>query len=195
MKRRLTPAEKKRLAYAKDHVELSGESRHGFRRKWPKKKAIAHRLERRTAEAEVRASVVHDTEESLLLNAKRGKGRPRKWGVVSLGEYVSNRHDHRVARAGDRVRRRNPRLGYHVRALLAVAPSSSAEVRRAAVALRSFLRATPSRRKVVNHSLYCVFRDAPQLERRVQAWLATYRTRPKPRARAGDQSVEADEGS
>jgi hypothetical protein len=197
MKRRLTPTEKKRIAYNKDHVELSGESRHGFRRAWPKRKAAAHRRQRRIADAELRLSVVREQVDAVVFNAKRGKPKPKKWGATPLGMYVANRRAHRLSRAGDRVVRRNPRLATQLKALLLLDPGASPQVRRAATVLAAFLRAPAARRKTICRSLYCLFRDCPVWEERAQAWLGPrrlgpVRRGPSPRARVGERRV-ADE--
>jgi hypothetical protein len=165
-----SPQEKKQMSYRKDHIELSAESRHAFRKKWPKKKDRAQRAERRIARETVRRTTEGESD-SLLLGATRGKAQPRKWGAMPLGEYVRDRQDTRLRRAGERVKRRNPALAGAIGKLLLCNPLDSARVRRAASWLESFLRAPSSRRKELSRSLHALFRDRPALEHRVQKWL------------------------
>jgi hypothetical protein len=98
MKKRLSPQEKKELAYKRDHYVSGGESRHAFRKNWPKKKAMLnqkhrhrsdemlHRLEKLGDFASIESSAIEATADQLR------KADPReklfKWGVHSLKEYV-----------------------------------------------------------------------------------------------------------
>src|SRR5580658_7100562 len=54
MGRRLTPQEKKDMAYSRDHYVSAGESRHAFRKNWPKKKAMANQAHRHSAAEKIR---------------------------------------------------------------------------------------------------------------------------------------------
>jgi len=108
MKKRMSPQQKKKLAYERDHYTL-GESRHGFRRKWPKKKARAnqkhrhlsnqalHRLETLGNLEEIEDSALEVSADQL--RKTHPKEKLSKWRVKSLKEYVESRHESRESRA------------------------------------------------------------------------------------------------
>jgi hypothetical protein len=171
MKRSLTPQEKKALAYRLDHVEATSESRHGFRRAWPKKKARAHRLTRRSIRQDLGAASARVDADNLRVVAKRGKARPRKWGATPLGEHVSQRKQVRLRRAGERVAKRNARLPVGLRNLLVHQPGENKWALQVARELKRFLRAGPTERRRTNRSWYVFFRDHPEWEGKVAAWL------------------------
>jgi len=98
MKKRLSPQEKKRVAYEKDHYVSAGESRHAFRKNWPKKKRKANKIHRHRAsealhslERMANLAVVEDSPIEVTADQLR-KADPRekltKWGVQSLREYL-----------------------------------------------------------------------------------------------------------
>lgn len=76
-----SPAEKKRLAYARDHVS-PGEYPHAFRPKWPRKKAKAERAARHQAR-----QVLAATGDDAVAGSVQRK-KVRKWGACSLLEFV-----------------------------------------------------------------------------------------------------------
>ena len=95
MKRRLTPQEKKKLAYARDHYVSAGESRHAFRKNWPKKKAMANQKRRHHAAQKLSILAKLDPREKLF-----------KVGVKSLREYIDKNAEKRTSRAWRRAESR-----------------------------------------------------------------------------------------
>jgi hypothetical protein len=116
------PQEKKRLAYERDHYVSAGESRHAFRKNWPKKKARLNRKHRH------RVTRLLDQLEKLgdfeaILGAKdltaeqiRKHHRHQKLskaGVRSLAEYVKRNRQSREDGIGrDKAKKENLRLHY-----------------------------------------------------------------------------------
>jgi hypothetical protein len=116
MKKRVTPQEKKRLAYERDHYVSGGESRHAFRKNWPKKKAMLNQKHRhRAAQALHKLEKLGDLESieasgiEVTANQLR-KVDPRetlqKWGVMSLQEFVRHNKEARDSRAHRATRER-----------------------------------------------------------------------------------------
>jgi hypothetical protein len=91
--------EKKRLAYAHDHV-TPAEYPHAFRKKWPRKKAKAER----SARHKVR-QLLDATGDDAIVGVIRRK-RVRKWGSISLREYVQFKQWKRQQMAGAHKGRR-----------------------------------------------------------------------------------------
>jgi hypothetical protein len=101
MKRRSTPPEKKALAYKKDHI-IGAEYPQAFRRKWPRKRALASRRERRRVR-----QLLHDVT-APHQSAQRADFplRPirrqivRKWhgSAIPLGIWVRQRTELRASR-------------------------------------------------------------------------------------------------
>jgi hypothetical protein len=109
MKKRVAPPEKKKLAYERDHYVSGGESRHAYRKNWPKKKAMLNQKHRHRA-----AQALHELEklgdfESIedsrieVTAEQLRKVDPReklsKFGVKSLREYVDKNQEERQGRA------------------------------------------------------------------------------------------------
>lgn len=98
--KRLTPQEKKRLRYSKDHF-VEAEYPHAFRRYWPKKKALASRAYRRT----IRHKLVNIQEIPVLeevdthIRAIR-REEVNKGGATFLRELVDNKLSKRRHRLG-----------------------------------------------------------------------------------------------
>jgi len=109
MKKRVAAPEKKKLAYERDHYVSGGESRHAYRKNWPKKKAMLnqkhrhraaqalHQLEKLGDSGSIEDSRIEVTAEQLR------KIDPReelfKFGVKSLKEYVERNLEKRDDRA------------------------------------------------------------------------------------------------
>jgi hypothetical protein len=108
MKKQRSPQEKKALAYKRDHYVSAGESRHAFRKNWPKKKAMMNQIHRHRA-----AQALHELErlgdaESILnspqevtatqLKKVDPRKKLRKWGVMSLQKFVKRNQAARVRR-------------------------------------------------------------------------------------------------
>jgi hypothetical protein len=108
MKKRRSPREKKDLAYKRDHYVSAGESRHAFRKNWPKKKAMMNQIQRhRAAQALHELERLGDTESilnspqevtSTQLKKVDPRKKLRKWGVMSLEEYVRRNQEARLNR-------------------------------------------------------------------------------------------------
>lgn len=116
MKRRLTPQEKKKLAYEKDHYVSGSESRHAFRKNWPKKKAKLNQKHRHRAARKLSAmeklgdiSSVENSQFEITAEELR-KIDPReklfKFGVKSLREFVETNAENRERRTWRRVEMR-----------------------------------------------------------------------------------------
>jgi|SRR5579863_6711689 len=109
MKKRVTPQEKKRLAYERDHYVSAGESRHAFRKKWPKKKAMVNQIHRRRAAEALHTlerladfGSIEDSAIEVTANQLRKvdpKKKLSKYGVKSLREYVKHSQEGREERA------------------------------------------------------------------------------------------------
>jgi hypothetical protein len=110
MGRRLTPQEKKRLAYSRDHYVSAGESRHAFRKNWPKKKAMANQAHRHLATEKIRQLNKFSDSGSIenapieVTGEQLRKPDPRKkldkCGVHSLREYIQYSRERRSERDG-----------------------------------------------------------------------------------------------
>jgi hypothetical protein len=116
MKRRHTPQEKKKLAYEKDHYVSGGESRHAFRKNWPKKKATLNQKHRHNAAQKLSVleklgdiDSIEDSQIEVTAEELR-KLDPRtklfKFGVKSLREYVARNIEERKSRAWQRAETR-----------------------------------------------------------------------------------------
>lgn len=116
MKRRLTPQEKKKLAYARDHYVSAGESRHAFRKNWPKKKAMANQKRRHHAAQKLSILAKLGDFDSIedshfeITAPELAKLDPReklfKVGVKSLREYIDKNAEKRTSRAWRRAESR-----------------------------------------------------------------------------------------
>jgi hypothetical protein len=110
MGRRLTPQEKKDMAYSRDHYVSAGESRHAFRKNWPKKKAMANQAHRHSAAEKIRLLNRFSDSESIenspneVTREQLRKPHPRKklhkYGVHSMKEYVQQSRKSRAQREG-----------------------------------------------------------------------------------------------
>jgi hypothetical protein len=94
--------EKKRLAYARDHV-TPAEYPHAFRKNWPKTKAKAERAARHKAR-----QVLEATWDDAVVGMIRRK-RVRKWGSISLHECVRFKQWKRQEMLGAHKARRSQR--------------------------------------------------------------------------------------
>jgi hypothetical protein len=101
MKRRLTPREKKALAYERD---TASPSQHGYRKHWPRIKAIHSRRYRRRSTAYIdKVQQTVDGEYALPSPPPRRWewwGRPDYHGIT-LDEWLAERRRRRVAIADD----------------------------------------------------------------------------------------------
>jgi hypothetical protein len=100
-KQRKTPAQKKQLAYAKDHV-LRVEYPNAFRRYWPRRKAQASQKERRQVRRLLDDLVPDQGAKARMDMPLRPvrRNRVRKWtgSALALGEHIPHRHFMRVYR-------------------------------------------------------------------------------------------------
>src|SRR5690349_23133992 len=99
MTEKLTPQEKKRLSYKKDHRTHTGEPERGMRKTWAERKARVNRKYRRKADAALQKALSPEridavkegddetTQELIRKGLTREKNQP-KWGVSSLKEAL-----------------------------------------------------------------------------------------------------------
>jgi hypothetical protein len=101
-KDKLTPQEKKRLSYEKDHRTHTGEAERAMRELWAKRKARVNRKYRRKTDAALRKAISPDRIDAVLAGDDRTtrelirKGLTRednhmKWGVRNLREEVESK--------------------------------------------------------------------------------------------------------
>jgi hypothetical protein len=99
MKKKLTPPEKKELAYDRDHRTHTGESDRAMRRLWAKRKARLNRKYRRMTDQLLRAATRPDvvgavvaeedgTTHELIRKGLTREKNPPKWGVGTLRDSV-----------------------------------------------------------------------------------------------------------
>jgi hypothetical protein len=117
MKRKLTPAEKKKIAYKKDHRTHTGESDRGMRRTWNKRKAYLNRKYRRITDHALKKAIQPSaideltrgddgTTRELIRKGLTREKNPTKWGVSSLRDWVGEKLESRNApRETKRVRK------------------------------------------------------------------------------------------
>lgn len=105
----MAPPEKKKLAYERDHYVSGGESRHAYRKNWPKKKVMLNQKHRRRAGLSLHQleklgdfKSIEDSKIEVTAEQLR-KIDPReklfKFGVKSLREYVEKNMEERENRA------------------------------------------------------------------------------------------------
>jgi hypothetical protein len=100
----LTPQEKKKLSYARDHVNRSSENQKAWRKAKPLKKRKAVRSIRKAV-----SDILRTKEEDLdsspkLLSLKQKK--IEDWGVQNLGDHITQQKKWRAERAGLRKARK-----------------------------------------------------------------------------------------
>ena len=94
----LTPQEKKKLSYARDHVNRSGENQKAWRKAKPLKKRKAVRSIRK-AVSDILRSKEEDVDSSpKLLSLKQKK--IEDWGVRNLGDHITQQKKWRAERVG-----------------------------------------------------------------------------------------------
>jgi len=129
-----SPQEKKELALKKDHVTLGGESVHGFRKIWPKKKALANREYRRKSDellakpksGNSAEDVEYMTGDVTATELEKSISRKRlvKWGAISLESAIQYKFEKREETVGRRANR-NRRADAHVSSALSTLESLS----------------------------------------------------------------------
>jgi putative protein kinase ArgK-like GTPase of G3E family len=93
----LTPQEKKKLSYARDHVNRSSENQKAWRKAKPLKKRKAVRSIRK-AVSDILRSKEEDLDSSpKLLSLKQKK--IEDWGVQNLGDHITQQKKWRSERA------------------------------------------------------------------------------------------------
>lgn len=96
---RYSPSEKKDRAYREDHV-VTSEYPHAFRHQWPRKKARSHRAYRRHVNQLLDRLPETYNDEDDERGDIRAEGVQRtiarKYGVITLREYVMRTHERRV---------------------------------------------------------------------------------------------------
>ena len=94
--RRKTPQEKKELEYQESRPLV--EVPHGFRKSWPKKKALVNRATRQKEELQLRSALANDSLDELSaeqLRTSSPKHQIDKWNVMTLRERVQRNLKHR----------------------------------------------------------------------------------------------------
>jgi putative protein kinase ArgK-like GTPase of G3E family len=100
----LTPQEKKKLSYARDHVNRSSENQKAWRKAKPLKKRKAVRSIRK-AVSDILRSKEEDLDSSpMLLSLKQKK--IEDWGVQNLGDHITQQKKWRAERVGLRKTRK-----------------------------------------------------------------------------------------
>jgi hypothetical protein len=100
----LTPQEKKKLSYARDHVNRSSENQKAWRKAKPLKKRKAVRSIRK-AVSDILRSKEEDLDSSpKLLSLKQKK--IEDWGVRNLGDHINLQKKWRAGRVGLRKARK-----------------------------------------------------------------------------------------
>ncbi len=108
MSRIKSPGEKKSLSLRKDHRVFTLEGNKSFRSAWPAKKAKANRQFRRAGSLALECSdPLLDPETPAGATAKP-KRSLKKYGVVTLGQSISVKHDDSNLRWNMRVLVKNP---------------------------------------------------------------------------------------
>jgi hypothetical protein len=108
-----SPQQKKALEYTRDHFTC-GESAHGFRRTWPRKKTRMNREYRRKSEellSRAKPGMPADDAEIVAgevtvgqLKKSVSRKRLHKWGPVTVGEGVKLKLEKRAEKTGSKVR-------------------------------------------------------------------------------------------
>jgi hypothetical protein len=185
MTRRRTPAEKKQLEYTKDHVN-SAEYPHAFRKSWPRKKAKASRAYRHKI-VQLSSKLVTRQEEDFLDEESPEIVRRRevkKWSVAPMGMIVQGRLEDRIRRTAwnffrepyDSTRHRERFAKF----LASQIDGTTENSRRLALLFQAALSGPQgynSRSGSWGHRrdwLQDFFRDEPDWERRLRAWIASF---------------------
>jgi len=122
MKETLTPQEKKRLSYNKDHRTHTGEDDRAMRRGWASRKKRVNRKYRRKTDAALRKALEPEridlllagddqTTRELIRKGLTRENNSRKWGVRTLGEVVKEKLEQSVA-PRETNRQRDERLAH-----------------------------------------------------------------------------------
>jgi hypothetical protein len=111
VKKGLSPQEKKRLAYDRDHYVSAGESRHAFRKEWPKKKAMLNQKYRhQVAQALHTMEKIGDLTRSRAARLKTVPSNSRRFiqktNCLRWKEYVQESQEGRKSRARYATRER-----------------------------------------------------------------------------------------
>jgi hypothetical protein len=99
------PAEKKRLAYERDHYNRNGESNKAWRKAKPLKKAKARRAYRKAANQVTRVETKNETHTVACKQDSVRQQRVGDWGSLSLREFVDSRKKRRGKGHGDKEKR------------------------------------------------------------------------------------------
>lgn len=180
------PREKKNLSYREDRYPYA-EYPHGFRRRWPRKKAQASRAYRHSVRqaldlARDPALAAEGDADARVQAAHRRV--VRKWGTESLGERVAERRRRRIEHMAYNLFSEPHTLEVHRRFhafLMALTTGTSPFTREAAAFFRLLLDPQGSayhdqrlQYLIVarRHWLWEFLRDEPEWEERLRAWVA-----------------------
>ncbi|HEV2324092.1 MAG TPA: hypothetical protein VGS10_09075 [Terracidiphilus sp.] len=110
---RKSPQQKKASEYTRDHFTC-GESAHGFRKTWPRKKALLNREYRRKSDellSQTKPGITADDAEVIagevtVAHLKKSVSRKRlhKWGPLTVGEGVKLKLEKRAEKVGWKAR-------------------------------------------------------------------------------------------
>ncbi len=116
MKEKLSPQEKKRLSYKKDHRTHTGEDNRAWRKAWAARKGRVNRKYRRKTDAVLREAIGPNridarkagdepTTRGLMRKGLTRENNSKKWGVGSLGQMLKARAEaHAERKETDRER-------------------------------------------------------------------------------------------
>jgi hypothetical protein len=105
MKRRKSPQEKKRLEYDRETKSKGRKSVHGFRKSWPRKKAIAQRVFRHRLREEAERLGRGADSDTFTVEPQIRRTRVRKH-AIPLRDWIEDRHRRREGAHGAKARRR-----------------------------------------------------------------------------------------
>ena len=102
------PAEKKRLAYQRDHYNRNGQSNKAWRKTKPLKKAKARRAFRKTANDLTRVCATDDAAPTAATRKQEGiqQRRVSDWGAIGLRDFVASRQERRESAIGAKQKRK-----------------------------------------------------------------------------------------
>ncbi|HEV2238105.1 MAG TPA: hypothetical protein VGR57_15700 [Ktedonobacterales bacterium] len=190
-RRKLSPQQKKALAYRKDHP-LQAENPHAFRHHWPRQRAAinqAYRHRVRQLLGEYRGVPVEERDDSAGARVRSVRRRSkRKWGAVPLRAAIQQRQRRQVYGAARQyfghpyiAARDHQRFSAYLAALTAGATARQPGLaRRFADLLDAARQANPDMTRYRTGTmpsqypawLRAFLRDEPAWEPRLRAWIA-----------------------
>jgi hypothetical protein len=177
MKKKLTPLEKKELAYKKDHRTRTGECDRAMSRLWAKRKARVNRKYRRKTDQALRKAISPDRIDAVLAGddgttrelIRKGLTREKnsqKWGVHTLRDLVEEKLESRVTPRETKRQRKERLSQIYIEGIIAfeLDPDSAQ-----ATILRDAIRGGHAR-------LWDFLRDHPEWKERLSAKIKQLQT-------------------